>query len=102
MNWIRTDINIGYRIRCFEFDFRSLEEKWSYSNKQFFEPTSLENLFLFLRSQKHFPQTSSLVRISMPPNKMCISFWVQDSSFPPIEMGTMVEAEYIELKKDKI
>ena len=97
MNWIKTDIEIGYRIKCFDIDYYQF--RIQFSQTELGDIETLENIFTVLKTRKgKFPKTSEIVRISMPPNKMCIRFWVQDSSSKPMQQGEEIPSENIILK----
>lgn len=96
MNWIKTDIEIGVRIKCFDIDYQLLRKE--FSHKQIYDIETVQGIFMCLRDNHNkFPKSSALVRVNMPPDRMCVTFWVQDSSFKPLEIGACVEAELMEL-----
>ncbi len=98
MDWIRTDIDIGVRIKCFELNYYTAKNKFDFNKR--FDLGNLTLLFSTLLAQGYFPVTSQLVRISMPPDKMAICFWVQDSSFEPVEQGATIERKELNIKQN--
>lgn len=98
-NFIRTDIEIGYRIKCFDLDYEVFRNKFT-GFKWGLSPKEYETVFLQLKVLvTEIPATSSLVRITMVLDRMCIRFWVQDNSFKPKNPSETVKVNYIEIKK---
>lgn len=97
MNWIRTDIDIGLRVKGFEVDFYFLEEHFQIGRNKW-DITILSFIFEKLQKNNHIPKTASLIRVSMPIDIMAIIFVAQDDSFVPVDRMKMYPIERITLK----
>ena len=103
-NWIRTDIDIGYRVKCFDFDYNDIRRIFSIDVSHLshlWTIEGLEGVFVWLKEKGYLPKTGALVRVNMPSEKMAICFWVQDSNFKTHLPSEMVESEYVSLREDK-
>ena len=83
MAWIKTDVHIGVRLKCFELPFCEIAENYPAVTKEW-NATVFSIVFERLQVLGKVPVTATLVRVDMPMYKMAIVFTAQDSSFVPI------------------